>query len=248
MYRPSSAGYASPGPPSTCLKSRNTEIPLFPKTLSRGIARARARAKSRSFDHPLYSAHVNARKRNPDHPGQNGTNPVKQPPALTSPTWVRGLSRVLREGARPRGAENREKQNSCFSPKPCQVVAHARARVGKIRFFDQPYNPRMLTQESITRTNPAKGGGKARTWLSNHFAQCAWVLSLASRWVLGHRAHARATEQGISAHFASSGERCKADGSDAPPLACAASDGYEGMRSRSPTAAPYGALSVAGWV
>jgi hypothetical protein len=67
---------------------------------------------------------------------------------------------VLREGARPRGAESREKQNSGFSPKPCQVVAHARARVGKIRFFDQPYNPRMLTQESVTRTNPAKAEAK----------------------------------------------------------------------------------------
>ena len=44
--------FASPGPPSTCLKPRNTEIPLFPKTLSRGIARARTRAKSRFFDRP----------------------------------------------------------------------------------------------------------------------------------------------------------------------------------------------------
>jgi hypothetical protein len=85
---------------------------------------------------------------------------VKQPLALTSPTWVRGVRRVLREGAHPRGAKNREKQNSCFSPKPCQVVAHARARVGKIRLFDQPYNPRMLTQESVTRTNPAKAEAK----------------------------------------------------------------------------------------
>jgi len=33
-------------------KPRNTEIPLSSKTLSRGIARARARAKSRFFDHP----------------------------------------------------------------------------------------------------------------------------------------------------------------------------------------------------
>jgi hypothetical protein len=85
---------------------------------------------------------------------------VKQPLALTSPTWVRGLSRVLRGGTRPRGAENREKLNSCFSPKPCQVVAHARARVGKIRLFDQPYNPRMLTQGSVTRTNTAKAEAK----------------------------------------------------------------------------------------
>jgi hypothetical protein len=158
--RSPSAGFASPGPPSTCLKPRNTEIPLSPKTLSRGTARARARAKSRSFDHPVYSAHVNASKRNPDQPRQSGGKPVKQPLALTSPTWVRGVRRVLREGARPRGAENREKQNSCFSPKPCQVVDHARARVGKIRLFDQPYNPRMLTQGSVTRTNPDKGKAK----------------------------------------------------------------------------------------
>jgi hypothetical protein len=44
--------FASPGPPSRCLKPRNTEISLFPKTSSRGIARARARAKSRFFDRP----------------------------------------------------------------------------------------------------------------------------------------------------------------------------------------------------
>ena len=92
---------------------------------------------------------------------------MKQPLALTSPTWVRGLSRVLRGGTRPRGAENREKQNSCFSPKPCQVVAHARARVGKIRLFDQPYNPRMLTQESVTRTNPGKAGAKPEPGRAN---------------------------------------------------------------------------------
>jgi hypothetical protein len=85
---------------------------------------------------------------------------VKQPLALASPTWVRGLSRVLREGARPRGVENREKQNSCCSPKPCQVIPHTRARVGKIRLFDQPYNPRMLTQESVTRTNSDKAEAK----------------------------------------------------------------------------------------
>jgi hypothetical protein len=148
------------GLPARAIKPRNTEIPLSPKTSSRGTARARARAKSRSFDHPVYSAHVNASKRNPDQPRQSGGKPVKQPLALTSPTWVRGLSRVLREGARPRGAENREKQNSCFPPKLCQVVDHARARVGKIRLFDQPYNPRMLTQESVTRTNPGKAGAK----------------------------------------------------------------------------------------
>ena len=92
---------------------------------------------------------------------------MKQPRALTSPTWVRGVRRVLREGARPRGAENREKQNSCFSPKPCQVVAHARARVGKIRFFDQPYNPRMLKQKSVTRTNPGKAGAKPEPGKAN---------------------------------------------------------------------------------
>jgi hypothetical protein len=86
---------------------------------------------------------------------------VKQPLALTSPTWVRGVRRVLREGARPRGAENREKQNSCFSPKPCQVVAHARARVGKIRFFDHPYNPRMQEQFS------ASGGKVVKLGLAN---------------------------------------------------------------------------------
>ncbi len=157
-----SAGFTSPGHPSTCLKSRTTEIPLFPKTLSSGIARARARAISRSFGHPPYSVHVNARKRNPDQPGQSG--------------------------------------------------------------------------------------GKAGTGWSNHFAQCAWVLPLASRWTVGYVAHARATEQGIPARFACLGERRKAVGSDTPPLACAASDGCEGMRSRLPIAVRYGALSVVGWV
>jgi hypothetical protein len=159
--RSPSAGLTSPGLPARAIKPRNTEIPLFPKTSSRGIARARARAKSRSFDHPVYSAHVNASKPNPDQPRQSGGKPVKQPLALTSPTWVRGVRPVLREGAHPRGAENREKQNSCFSPKPCQVVDHARARVGKIRLFDQPYNPRMLTQVSLTRTNPGKAEAKS---------------------------------------------------------------------------------------
>jgi len=72
--RSPSAGFTSPGPLSTCLKPRNTELPLFPKTLSRSTARARARAKS--------------------------------------------------------------------------------------RLFDQPYNPRMLTQGSVTRTNPDKGEAK----------------------------------------------------------------------------------------
>jgi hypothetical protein len=200
--RSPSAGFASPGPPSTCLKSRTTEIPLFSKTLSRGTARARARAKSRSFDHPLYSAHVNARKRNPDQPGQSGAKPVKQPLALTSPTWVRGVRRVLREGARPRGEENREKQNSSFSPKPCQEVAHARARVGKIRLFDQPYNPRMLTQESVTRTNQAKAEAKPEPGgaitLRNVRGSSLWPL-------VGLSAMGRmlgATEQGIPARFA----------------------------------------------
>jgi hypothetical protein len=160
-------GFASPAPPSTCLKPRNTEILLFPKTLSRGRARARARAKNPTFRPAVQSAHVNARKRNPDQPGQSGAKPVKQLLALTSPTWVRGLSRVLREGARPRGAKNREKQNSCFSPKPCQGVAHARARVGKIRLFDQPYNPRMLRQESVTRTNPGKAGAEPEPGRAN---------------------------------------------------------------------------------
>ena len=88
------------------------------------------------------------------NPGQSGAKSVKQRLALTSPTWVRGHSRALREGARPRGAKNREKQNSGLSPKPCQGVAHARARVGKIRLFDQPYNPRMQEQFSAS-------GGKA---------------------------------------------------------------------------------------
>jgi hypothetical protein len=166
-HRSASETFASLGPPSTCLKPRNTEILLSPKTLSRGIARARARAKSRFLRPAIQSAHVNARKRNPDQLSQSGAKPVKQPLALTSSTWVRGFSRVLREGARPRGAENREKQNSCFSPKPCQVVAHARARVGKIRLFDQPYTPRMLTQESVTRTNPGKVGAEPEPGRAN---------------------------------------------------------------------------------
>src|SRR5258706_7191835 len=43
-----------------------------------------------------------------------------------------------------------------FSPKTLsRGRARARARA-KSRFLDQPYNPRMLRQESVTRTNPAK--------------------------------------------------------------------------------------------
>jgi hypothetical protein len=112
--------------------------------------------KIRFFDHPLYSAHVNARKRNSDQPSQGGgiavnletanmpqiiasngklgsaraqfsarnapfpccacarvpkgilgnpSNQRKQTLALTSPTWARGLSRVLGECACPRGAK-----------------------------------------------------------------------------------------------------------------------------------------------
>jgi hypothetical protein len=79
--RSPSAGFTPLGPPSTCLKPRNTEIPLFSKTLSRGTARARARAKS--------------------------------------------------------------------------------------RFLDQPYNPRMLTQESVTRTNPGKAEAKPEPGRAN---------------------------------------------------------------------------------
>jgi hypothetical protein len=178
--------FASPGPPSTCLKSRNTELPLSPNTLSRGIARARARAKSRFLDQPVQSAHANARKRNPDQPGQSGAKLVKQPLALTSPTWVRGVRSVLREGARPRGAENREKQNPCFSQKPCQVVDHARARVGKIRLFDQPYNPRMLRQESVTRTNPGKAGAKPEPGRANGSRNVRGSSPRPSRWTGSH--------------------------------------------------------------
>ena len=173
---------------------------------------------------------------------------MRQPLALTSPTWVRGLSRVLREGARPRGAENREKQNCCFSPKPCQVVAHARARVGKIRLFDQPYNPRMLTQESVTRTNP----GKAEAKLEHGGAITLRNVRGLSLWPLGGLAAMGRMLGRLSRGFLLAspvwGERRKADGSDTPPLACARSDRCEGMCSRSPISAHYGALSVAGWV
>jgi hypothetical protein len=134
------------GLPARATKPRNTEIPLSPKNLSSGTARARARAKSRFFDHPLYSAHVNAIKPNPDQPRQSG--------------------------------------------------------------------------------------GKAGNWWSKHFARCVPILSLASWWTGGHGAHARASEQGIPAHFACSGERCKANGNDTPPLVCAGSDGFEDMRTR----------------
>ena len=112
--RSPSAGFTSPGPPSTCLKPRNTEIPLSPKTLSRGTARARARAKSRFLDQPYNPRMLTQESVTRTNPGQSGAKPVKQPLALTSPTWVRGLSRALRESARPRGAENCEKQNSAF--------------------------------------------------------------------------------------------------------------------------------------
>jgi hypothetical protein len=109
----------------------------------------------------------------------NPSNQRKQQLALTSPTWARGLMRRRARAANGLGRRIRgfpfqiespfdeirvsrpphwvlrpEKQNSCFSLKPCQVVPHARARVGKIRFFDHPYNPRKREQ---SRTS----GGKA---------------------------------------------------------------------------------------
>jgi hypothetical protein len=73
------------------------------------------------------------------------------------PTWgenKRPFAEILHPWASSVLREEPEKQNSCFSPKPCQVLAHARARVGKIRFFDHPYNPRMQEQFSAS-------GGKA---------------------------------------------------------------------------------------
>jgi hypothetical protein len=80
-HRSPSERFASPGSPARVLKPRNKEIPLFPKNLLRGTARARARAKS--------------------------------------------------------------------------------------RFLDQPYNPRMLTQGSVTRTNPGKAEAKPEPGRAN---------------------------------------------------------------------------------
>lgn len=94
----------------------------------------------------------------------NPSDQRKQPPALPSPTWVLSLSHALQERAYPHGAKiqdpspNPEKQNSCFSTKPCQGVAHARARVGKIRFFDHPYNPLMQEQFSASGGKAVKPG------------------------------------------------------------------------------------------
>jgi len=73
--RSPSAGFTSPGPPSTCLKPRNTEIPLFPKTLSRGIARARARAKSRFLDQPYNPRMLTQESATRTNPGKAGAKP-----------------------------------------------------------------------------------------------------------------------------------------------------------------------------
>ena len=59
------------------------------------------------------------------------------------------------------------KSRNHASPQNLVKWLTTRARVGKIRFFDQPYNPRMLTQLSLTRTNPGKAEAKLETGGAN---------------------------------------------------------------------------------
>ena len=59
------------------------------------------------------------------------------------------------------------KSRNPASPQNLVKWLPTRARVGKIRFFDQPYNPRMLTQLSLTRTNPGKAEAKLETGGAN---------------------------------------------------------------------------------
>jgi hypothetical protein len=183
-HRSSSETFASTGPPSTCAKTPKYRNPSFPKNLVKGVQHARARVLNLDFSTTLYTSRM---RKQYSTILCNPSNQRKQPLALTSPTWARGLTRVLRESACPHGAKTPEKQNSCFSTNPVKWLP-TRARGEKIRLFDQPYNPRMLTQESVTRTNPDKGEAKPEPGGANTFAQCAWVLSLASRWTGGHGA------------------------------------------------------------
>ncbi len=60
---------------SNSLKPRNTEIPLLPKSLSRGTARARARAKSRFFDHPYNPRMLTQLSLTRTNPGKAGAKP-----------------------------------------------------------------------------------------------------------------------------------------------------------------------------
>jgi hypothetical protein len=164
------------GPPCLHAKTPKGGIPAFSVKPCQVVPHARARVrKIRFFDHPY-----NPRKREQSTTRGGKAVELVVPEvlrnaqlALASPTWARGCSRVLRHRACPRGAKNEvpvqrctrlwasqwarqdpEKQNSCFSLKPCQVVAHARARVGKIPIYDRLYTPRKREQ---SRAN----GGKA---------------------------------------------------------------------------------------
>src|SRR5258705_5163346 len=73
----------------------------------------------------------------------------------------RSLSARIGSPALPAVRYVPEKQNPRLSVKPCQEVAHARARVRKIRSFDHPYTPRMREQSC------ASGGKAAKLGLTN---------------------------------------------------------------------------------
>lgn len=130
-----------------------------------GNARACACALNPVFRPPVQSAHAKATLRKRRRGRATGTESL-QPTKTTAcpviahvgarpfpcvagmclPTWGENktpFDKILHPWASSVLREDPEKQNSCFSSKPCQVVAHTRARVGKIQFFDYPHNPRM---------------------------------------------------------------------------------------------------------
>ena len=154
----------------------------------------------------------------------NPSNQREQTLALTSPMWGRDLSRALRESACPRGAKNPETQNSCFSPKPCQVVVHARARA---RAENPIFRPAL--QSAQAGAIPHKWRKRRGTNSTKRVAQSASIPTWPPCGTGGHRENARATARKRRAGFAGSGGRRKADRNDTPPSARDRGDGVEGM-------------------
>jgi hypothetical protein len=83
-------GFASLALPARVLKPRYTEIPLFPKTLSSGIARARARAKSPVLDQPYNPRMLTQESVTRTNPGKTGAKP--EPGRANGSRNVRGSS------------------------------------------------------------------------------------------------------------------------------------------------------------
>ena len=158
----------------------------------------------------------------------NPLNQQKQPLAMTSPTWARGLSCVLRESACPRGAEIEGLSSRFCASRPRPLCANTpksktpaflqnlvkwlptRARVGEIRFFDHPYNPRMQEQFS------ASGGKVVKLGLAN------MPKASTTRFPVLTRFRGQWTDAGRSAYRSSS----ETFASPRPPSTCAKTPKY----------------------